>query len=208
MPENRDLSPKERLLQIFRHAQTKGRAKTDIFGCRIQSHSFAFLRSQLAVLSPDAPHDAARLRDLFGRILFVHLSRKDKVAQAVSYVRAKQSGLWHQAADGTEIERLSEGQPLCYDAQAIAAQYQEMLQADEMWQNWFRQQDIQPLKINYETLSEAPQETLGMLLRELGCNSDAATKAVIPLARLADKISTEWCARFRATLDPNRATEE
>ena len=35
---------------------------------------------------------------------YLHLSREDKLAQAVSDLKAEQSGLWHVFTDGSERE--------------------------------------------------------------------------------------------------------
>ena len=37
-------------------------------------------------------------------------SRENKLAQAVSLIKAEQTGLWHIAPDGTELERVAHQQ--------------------------------------------------------------------------------------------------
>ena len=108
------------LLELsFRSAIAEGTQGKGLFGLRMQHHSFAFFRQKLALLHPELPNDIERFRAAFGRTLFIHLTRQDKVEQAVSYVKANQSGLWHAAPDGTELERLSPPADPVYSAREI-----------------------------------------------------------------------------------------
>lgn len=66
----------------------------------------------------------------------MHLTRRDKVAQAVSYVKAQQTGLWHAAPDGTELERLSPPQEPAYDASEIRTRFEEVTAHDHSWERW------------------------------------------------------------------------
>lgn len=84
---------------MFAAALFRGRAGGALFALRLQRHSVPFFSAQLARLYPDPSTDLARLTAAFGRLRFIHLSRGDKLAQAVSYVKAQQTGLWHRGAD-------------------------------------------------------------------------------------------------------------
>ncbi|MEM6745154.1 MAG: Stf0 family sulfotransferase, partial [Pseudomonadota bacterium] len=77
------------------------------FALRLQSGSFPHLIARLAALHPDAADDRARLAAAFGPARFIHLSRPDRLGQALSRVRAEQTGLWHRRANGSELERLA-----------------------------------------------------------------------------------------------------
>ena len=59
--------------------------------------------------------DTERFQRLFGSTLFVYLARPDKLAQAVSYLKAEQTGLWHLAPNGTELERIAPHREPAYD---------------------------------------------------------------------------------------------
>jgi len=184
------------LQRVFRAAIEKGRGSTDLFGLRLQRHSFAFFNEKLAVLHPEPVNDRDRLEAAFGRTLFIHLTRQDKIGQAVSFVKAEQTGLWHRAPDGTELERLSEPQEPRYDFGEIRACYERFLGFDRDWLAWFDREGFQPLRITYEDLSADPQAILRLVLEQLGLDpsiSDGVTPAV---ARLADAVSADWAARF------------
>ena len=195
------LSEREVLAQIFRAAIAEGSGDTGLFGLRLQRHSFDFFTEKLAVLHAGLSSDVERFQAAFGPTLFIHLTRRDKVEQSVSYVKAQQSGLWHAAPDGTEIERLSPPQEPRYDAGEIRAKFDEVTAFDRDWEAWFESEKIDPLRITYEALSKDPLAALRQVLDRLGLDPAAASGVTPGVAKLADKTSREWAARFRAELD-------
>lgn len=195
------LTEREVLAEIFRAAVSKGSLATGMFGLRLQRHSFDFFAQKLAILHAGLSSDAERFQAAFGRTLFVHLTRGDKVEQAVSYVKARQTGLWHAAPDGTELERLSPPQEPAYDAGEIRARFEEVTTYDDDWAGWFVTERIDPLRISYESLSTDPIGTLQRMLDRLGLDREAAADVSPGVAKLADRTSRDWVARFRSELD-------
>ncbi len=192
----------ETLSRIFQAAIEKGSNGTGLFGLRLQRHSFDFFTDKLAVLYPDLPADRDRFAAAFGRTLFIHLTRPDKADQAVSYVKAEQTGLWHRAPDGTELERLAPPADPVYDVDEIRAAYERFDRFDREWQAWFEAQQIAPLRITYDDLSADPQGILRKVLEALGLDGSIA-KAVMPgVAKLADATSEDWVRRFRRERSP------
>lgn len=186
------------LVQLaFRAALAEG-TRGGMFGLRLQRHSFAFFTERLALLHPGYANDAERFQAAFGRTFFLHLTRQDKVEEAVSLVKAQQSGLWHRAPDGTELERLSPPKELVYDAAAIRAQVEEVTAYDRDWREWFASSGIDPLRIAYEELAADPVETLRVVLDRLGLGRAAADGVEPGVAKLADDTNRDWVARFRA----------
>ncbi|PWW01884.1 LPS sulfotransferase NodH [Hoeflea marina] len=194
-------SERELLAAIFKAVIAKGSLETGLFGLRLQRHSFDFFTEKLAVLYPSPATDALRFQAAFGRTLFVHLTRRDKIGQAVSWVKAEQSGLWHLAPDGTELERLSPHRDPIYDAGEIQACVKTMQDYDRDWMDWFEAQDIEPLRITYDALSENPVATLRDLLGRLGLDPHAASSVTPGVRKLADATSEDWVARFRSQFD-------
>jgi LPS sulfotransferase NodH len=175
----------------------EGTAETQVFGMRLMFRDFDCLTKRPGVLYPDMPSDRTRFQAAFGPTRFVHLSREDKIAQAVSRVKAEQSGLWHLDANGTERERVKPEQVPVYDARIISEQVAECEKHDTAWVNWFAQQKIQPLCITYEALSDNPQATLAIVLSALGQDATIAGTAKPRTTKLADRVSQDWANRFR-----------
>ncbi|OED37638.1 sulfotransferase [Chromatiales bacterium (ex Bugula neritina AB1)] len=193
-----DTIPERRALElIFNAAVSAGTSGTGIFGLRLQWPSLDFFAKKLAVLHPQPRGDKQRLNAAFGTVAFIHLTRVDKVDQAVSLVKAEQTGLWHRAADGSELERLSPPQAPVYDTARIAACFNEVTQSDQNWVQWFAREQIDTLRVTYEALAADPAETLGHLLAYLKLDSRAAVDVVPGVMKLADETSQNWVERFR-----------
>ncbi|MCC6000585.1 MAG: sulfotransferase [Pararhodobacter sp.] len=178
-------------------AKAAGRGDTPVFGLRLMHRSLGRLLRLIDLAHPGLPDDRARLHAAFGKTLFIHLSRGDKLAQAVSRVKARQTGLWHQAPDGTEIERLSPPAPPHYDHARIAATLAELERADTAWNDWFAVQRIKPLRVSYEALAADPAVQVARICTALGQTLPQGTDLTPPVAVLADDTNADWIARFR-----------
>lgn len=176
----------------------QGAGETKVFGVRLMWESVGDLSNRLASLYPGLASDSARFRAAFGTPVYVHLSRHDKVAQAISRLKAEQSGLWHVDADGTERERVKPGQTPVYDAQSISEQVAALEGHDAAWASWFARQEIQPVCLTYEALSADPQAALATILSALDLDPAIARTIEPRTAKLADSVSAEWATRFRA----------
>ena len=104
---------------VFAAAIARGTQDTGIFGLRLQRHSFDFFMQQLGTLHPGLATDKDRISATFGPTLFIHLTRQNKLDQAISLVKANQTGLWHKSADGSDLERTAPHQDPIYDVDGI-----------------------------------------------------------------------------------------
>ena len=177
-----------------------GRAGTDIFGMRLQYEYLPLLSKTLDQIYPGFKTDANRFKQAFGDPLYIHLSRSDKVAQAVSLVRAEQSGLWHLNADGTDYERVGRAQEPSYDFNRLHREVIELAKEDQAWSEWFIDQEIEPYRISYELLSERPGDTLQGVCHALGANPAGIADITPNLAKLSDAINEEWIRRYKSDI--------
>lgn len=175
-----------------------GSAGTGHFGLRLMAETLGELLAALAPLYPDARSEAARMEAAFGPVAWIHVARADTVAQAVSLVRAQQSGLWHRNADGTPMEQNAPAGETAYDPARIAAQVALLEAQDAAWTRWFADQSIDPARIAYEDLAADPGRVLRSVLVAIGADPDLAERAAPSTARLADATSAAWIARYRS----------
>jgi trehalose 2-sulfotransferase len=175
----------------------EGTAGSPVFGMRLMWESVGDLLTGLDSLYPGMPDDRTRFQSAFGPPVYVHIFREDKVAQAVSLVKAEQTGLWHRDADGSERERMKPAQAPVYDGQALSQQVAKAEEHNAAWASWFAEQQIQPVRITYEALSANPQATLATILAALGLNPAIAETVEPRTAKLSDRESREWATRFR-----------
>jgi len=186
------------LADVVQSAITKGTDQTPLFGLRLQQHSLAFFMQQLALLRPNARTDRARIDATFGPTRYIYLTRSDKLAQAISLVRAEQSGLWHRNSDGTDRERLGVTQQPLYDRARITAEIETFQSYDAAWTNWFTINEIEPLHVNYHAVSVDPVGTTGKILEFLGQDAAQATDVRPATAQLADDLSAKWTHLYQS----------
>lgn len=191
-------SRKEALEAVLTAAISHGTGNTDVFGLRLQRGSFAFFIEQLRFLYPQGQTDVDRIKFAFGTTHFIYLTRQDKLDQAISYIRAQQSGLWHRRADGSELERLEASRNQGFDRVAIKEQMEEFAVYDREWRAWFHEQSIDPIEITYETFANNPQKALREILKALGKDAGIADQVQTQTAKLADNINKHWREKFEA----------
>jgi trehalose 2-sulfotransferase len=144
------------------------------------------------------PHRAAlslaqHLDGLFPNLRYVWVTRRDKVRQAVSLVKAKQSAQWKamtaqpQCADATE-----------YNFHVVDLALRRILHEECLWEEYFTHAGITPFTVVYEDLVRNYESTVRGVLDHLEIGLPG--EYVFPSPRLhkqADAVSEEWVARYR-----------
>jgi LPS sulfotransferase NodH len=176
----------------------EGKGGTAIFGLRVMFETLDELSARLDKLFPGLETTPTRFEKAFGQPLYVHLSRENKVAQAVSLLKARQTGLWHIASDGSELERTAPHREAAYDPAIISTLVDELTLQDDSWREWFVTHGIEPVQLTYESLSQDPQAGLRAVLSGLGVDTPLASTIVPQTAKLADKQSENWITQFQA----------
>ncbi len=174
-----------------------GSAGTGIFGLRIMYSSLVEAEARLNRASGTVGNAAEALGRAFGPVLYIHLSRGDKLGQAVSLARAEQTGLWHLRADGSVLEGGEEQQEPVYDGARIGTILDELERDDAAWDEYFAGHSLRPLRLTYEGVTAEPQKALGDILVALDLDPSVAATLPTPTAKMADGLSAEWVARFR-----------
>ncbi|MDP1699368.1 MAG: Stf0 family sulfotransferase [Aestuariivirga sp.] len=202
LPGRDTMSERDFNIAYLNAAMAAGKGGTTIFGLRLMRENLGEPSATLDQVFPQLPSDRARLEKAFGRILYIHLSREDKLAQAISLVKAKQTGLWHIAPDGTEIERLSPPEEPHYDFERINREVLELESYDTAWNSWFNAQGLEPLRIGYESLSANPAAALTGICEALGVQAPNARDIKPGVAKLADGTSLDWMRCYRSDTGP------
>ena len=173
-----------------------GRGPTEIFGLRLmwQSVSEAAERFNAAIRKADL---LTQFQQAFGSTLLIHLSRKNMEAQAVSLVRAQQTGLWHVSVDGPERERTAPPQPPVFNEGRLREAYDMLVASDLSWHNFFSQRNILPLQLWYDELAADPREIVADLLFALGHDRSRAANPSPQTAKMADHTSFDWMRQLK-----------
>lgn len=177
-------------------ALERGSDETGTFGLRIMWDNMPAMITRLRVLRGGAS-DTETLNAAFGPCQFIHLSRDDKVAEAVSLAIAEQTGLWHRNADGTDRENFGHSDAPIYDDAHIAHELNGLEAEAAGWADWFAANRIRPHRVTYEALAKAPLAQLAAILSFLGKDPALADTATPGTQKLATQRNRDWAARFR-----------
>jgi trehalose 2-sulfotransferase len=176
---------------FVRAALTAGRTPNGVFGGRVMAETLPELISGLAAASVPAVTDVDLLSAQFGRLRFVHLRRREVVAQAVSWARSLQTHFWHPGeavAPG--------GQDPRYDEELIGRLVATIERSEADWTTWFATHGITPCEVTYEELAADPLHTVQRVLDHLGLRVPPDRHLAVGHRRLADQLNADWITRF------------
>lgn len=173
----------------------EGTSSNGVFGIKLMWNYFHESLSKLKQVPNFADlGDYSALQKLFPNIQFVWIVRKDKVAQAVSWAIAAQTGIYAKRQE----ENQSKLQDPVFDPELIDNLYQMIIAGELGWQSFFEGNQIEPLKVTYEDFFDQ-YSTAGLkILDFLGVNypSDLAFTAG-GMVKQRTSLNIEWAQKFR-----------
>jgi trehalose 2-sulfotransferase len=129
---------------------------------------------------------------------WVHLRRRDLLGQAISQVRADQSGRYRSTA--------AQRGPARYDRAALEAALHRIAAQDARWQVHFARLGVAALELYYEDVLAEPHAAVQRVADWIGLQEQVrADPARVTLAVQRDAESEAWRERFRTGLaaDPS-----
>lgn len=119
-------------------------------------------------------------------VTWVRISREDEIRQAISFVRAAQTNSWNS---NMEVQR----EPI-YDGLAIVDALERIASENADWRSYFEHNNIEPLNITYEQLTQDMDATVRRIMERIGTDIDHVPKP--QTTRQSDSINTDWATRF------------
>ncbi|MCJ2112844.1 Stf0 family sulfotransferase [Methylobacterium sp. E-025] len=136
-----------------------------------------------------APH--LRWMEALPNLAFVRFRRRDVLGQALSWVRASQTGRFRASDAAT-------GEP-AYDADAIALRIRQICQRSARWDMFFARTGLPAVEIAYEDLLVDPGAAIGAVAHTVGLARAPALGRQPSVFRIQrDALSADWRARFIA----------
>ncbi len=178
-----------------------------VFGAKLLYRQFLHLESLARQDSDLADLPLANiLARLFPNLHLIWNTREDKVRQAISWFKARQTGVWGQeqgtgtvklgAAWRLGDEPLQSGE-LAFDYAGIAALVRQAEEDDAAIAVFLADSGIKPFKVVYEAFTPLYEETVIELLRWMGIEIPPEVSLSKPrTVRLADDRTEEWVERF------------
>ncbi len=152
------------------------------------------------VVAPSAPEMPLPelIERAFPQVRYLWLRRRDAVAQAVSFARAKQTGRWHSVDLTGWFGPGQTFQPEAFDFAQIDRLVEQQSRCEKSWKRFFERYEIQPLTLVYEDFAPRLGETLREALDFLGQPVQPGHEFPPPrLEKQADAVSAEWARRYR-----------
>jgi trehalose 2-sulfotransferase len=176
-PLDPPLSPVPHRLRLA-DARERGTTPNGVFGAKMM---WAYLPDFLAHGEPE---------EQLGPLRWVHVERRDTLAQAISLWRAVQTAQWRAEDRDADVEPV-------FHAGAIAHLKRRLEQHAAAWREWFGERGIEPLEILYEEFAQSPTPTICRVLDHIGVPSEGIGVPEPPMRRQSDGRSQEWVDRFR-----------
>ena len=184
----------------FRAAVAAGSTANGVFAARIMWGTMDEVTAHLAAVYPGYAGSAAGLLSAaFGRTRFVYLRRGDVVAQAVSLLRAEQTGVWFETADERQEPAAEPG----FDFGQARDLVRQIEEDNAAWEEWFAAEGIQPYRVLYEELDADPVRVASGVLGFLGLGLPAGREITVRHKRLADELNARWAEATVSTRHEN-----
>lgn len=131
-------------------------------------------------------------------IKFIYLTRVDLVLQAISFVKAKQTNIWHNYLDSASGIQQKGRMDLFYDENAILQEIDGLITQQHQWERFFSLYSIIPLRITYEDILEDAEALIGKIADFLGVSSvPRISLEMATTQKLGDSLSLDWARRIR-----------
>jgi trehalose 2-sulfotransferase len=133
------------------------------------------------------------LASVFPGLIHVHITRRDKVRQAISRWKLRQTRVATLRSDEP-----TPTSPLRFSYSGIDRMAREMRAHDAAWEAFFEECGITPISVVYEDLAGDPDGTVRAVLATLGITAQIDGRlGGIRLRRQADDISEQWYERYQ-----------
>jgi LPS sulfotransferase NodH len=178
---------------FLREAIQKSTTVNGVLGMKIHAHHVEPLARECGMT--DEPWRV--LRQLFPGAKYIHLRRRNRRAQAISWYRAEITNEWWRIT-GVEDWDLTGRQPE-FNAAEIRRLEIELGRQQDAWDKFFAAQSVEVMTMDYETLSADYRGEVARALEFIGENKDLAKELPEPrMVQQADSISEEWMRRMDA----------
>ena len=122
---------------------------------------------------------------------YIWLRRRDRLRQAISWYRARCSGVWHWWPGDV---RRDNGCP--FDAERIFRCVRQIVADEEGWRRWFDGSRIVPLELWYEDIVGAERATVRRICDFLDVPGDALPETVARVRMQRDELTEAWVRRI------------
>jgi LPS sulfotransferase NodH len=167
-----------------------------VFGVKCHWYQFELLPGKLATVEGlQGMPLAEALGKLFPNPKFIWLTRRNKIRQAISLHRARQTGTWwHEESFAKKLPPRRAAQ---FDPRLIDNAERHLLSNEMGWQNFFRASNVQPFRIIYEDFVGHYEETVRDVLEFLEIPQARQVEIVPPRVKSqSDGTTEDWMKQY------------
>ena len=172
----------------------RGTSPNGVFGMKVMWGYFGRFARQIQHLPGNhnqTTHSA--LTSVFPELAYIWITRRDKVRQAVSHSKARQTNIW---AVTDESIPLKVRKPI-FSFQQIDFIVRQLEAHDAAWQRYFAAHGIHPYTVVYEDFVDHYEETALNIMRYLNISLPEQLQfSPRHLQKQADQESEEWVQRY------------
>lgn len=173
----------------------QGTTPNGVFGTKImwyQINEFTRKAQQIPGYKILTTHQI--MQTVFPNLQYIWVWRRDKVRQAISHAKARQTNIWKVTTDSPVPQPIAKA---TFSFEQIDYMMHEMKIHDAQWKKYFLKNGISPMEVVYEDLIHTYQETALQALHYLGISvPEQLELAAQKLKRQSDDETEQWVQRY------------
>lgn len=192
-------NPEQDFLSYFRAITGRWTTENGVFAAKIMWRHLQVVQTRLAAVAQGAALVRATpwetLLALHPNPMVVHVTRRDKVRQAISMVRAKQTGVFSTVH--LDYGRKEAGEDGAYDYHVLRYHVEKLTAEDAAWTDLFRQHQVPVQQIVFEEFIKDPRgQTIGLLQALKLPEPHTWHWPEVTIRKQSDATSAEWLDRY------------
>ncbi len=138
---------------------------------------------------------------IFPNLKYIYITRRDNIRQSISYLKSIQSGKW------TSLDQ--EYLKPAFDYKRIKGYQSQMDSEEKGWETYFKQKEIEPLRIIYEDFVLSYSDTILKVLNFLGIEIPETLQIAAPkIQKQADDLTENWYQLFLTHEAPEKTLRQ
>ncbi|MGE0724677.1 MAG: Stf0 family sulfotransferase [Alphaproteobacteria bacterium] len=142
----------------------------------------------------------AMVSALFRSADFVHVSRRDRMDQAISYALALDTGEWSRLVGSGQATT----EAVAFDVERLLRIVGQLQAEEDGWNLFYAANRIEPVRIRYEDLMADPVATVAPVLAALGVAGATVRPEAVAIERQSDPRKADWRRRVADALQLDR----
>lgn len=176
----------EKQVELWRSLLHRRTSPNGVFGVKC----FPAMVQQLAQSNPALFQEITALLLGGGDRRLVQLKRRDRLAHAISYARAKLSGIWRAEQETAQPAKVD------YSQAAVEEALEVLGREESAWTSLCANMRIDPLILWYEDVIERPEEAVRKVADYMGVTLDPLMRVRVPeIRRQSQANAAEWAER-------------